>query len=57
MTFWTPQVLPCSRQVVKCLKNSFPVLVLGSKFGSAEGTASSAGGQIDLNPLSHQTLF
>ena len=53
MTFWTPQVLPCSRQVVRCLKNSFPVLVLGSKFGSAEGTPSSAGGQTDLNPLSH----
>ena len=46
MTFWTPWVIPCSRQVVRCLKDSFPALVLGSQSGSVEGIASSTGDRL-----------
>ena len=40
--FWTPQVIPYSRQVVRYLKDFFPTLVLGSQSSSLEGISSSA---------------
>ena len=46
MTFWTPQVIPCSREVVRCLKDPLPALALGSKSGYIEGIASSAGARL-----------
>ena len=46
MTFWTPQVIPCSREVVGCLKDPLPALALGSKSGYIEGIASSAGARL-----------
>ena len=34
--------MPCSRQVMRCLGDSLPALVLGSQSGSVQGIASSA---------------
>ena len=46
MTFWTRRVIPCSRHVVRCLKDFLPYLALGSKSGSIEVIASSTGARL-----------